>query len=166
MTSVNPNSRYSPFLPTTYDFPKEDDGVSYFVCDNFARFADVINDKTIGSYTDASESLNGEKWSYDTTRKIRNGFQVILRVTSFIPQTINLPMPNINQQFVVSLIYGSASLPCTSAGAGDGDYFSFMSQGDTRIQFTMTDLAVNITTDGMRASYQGFIVIQYIRDGV
>lgn len=162
---INPNSKYSPFLPTTFDFPKEDDQIGYYITDNLSRFADVINDKTIGAFTQAAESLNGEKWSYDTTRKARNGFQAIARIPSFIDQTIDLPISKVNEQFVITLVYGSASLPCTAIGAGDGDYFSFFSNGDPRIQFTMSDTQIIIVTDGLRANYQGYIIIQYLRDG-
>ncbi len=166
MTSINPNSRYSPFLPTTFDFPDEEEGVSYFVTDNFAAFADVINDKTIGSFTEKTEAFNGEKWSYDTTRKVRNGFNAIARITSFVPQVIPNPIVDVGPQLIMTHVWGTASLPCTAVGAGDGDYFSFYSQGDLRIQFTVSDTIITITTNGTTASYQGFIVLQYLRDGI
>ncbi len=117
-------------------------------------------------YVQEAENLNGNKFFYDTTSKTRNGYQAIARITSFVPQTIPLPIPNVNPQFVVSHVWGSASLPCTSTGAGDGIYFSFFCEGDSRIQFTMTDTELIITTNGTTASYQGFIFIEYIRDGI
>jgi len=166
MIPTNPQNDFTPFLPVTYDFPKEDDLAAEFICENFARFSDVVNDKKIGAYTQSAESQNGEKWAYDTTKKIRNGFQAIARVTSFVPQVIPMPIGNINPQFIISHVWGSASLPCTSVRAGDGDYFSFFSQGNVRIQFTMSDTLITITTNGTTAAYSGFIVIEYIRDGV
>lgn len=163
---TNPINPFSPFLPTTYDFPKEEDVISYFVTDNLARFADVINAKTIGAFTENSENFNGEKWIYTTPKKIRNGYQAIARIASFISQTISLPVIDVNSQWIISLVYGSASLPCSAVGAGDGRYFSFMPQGDARIQFVVTDTEIIITTNGTTAAYQGFIVVQYIRDGI
>ncbi len=166
MTPTNPQFDFTPFLPTSYDFPKDEDLVAEFICENFANFADVVNDKVIGAFTESAENINGTKWAYDTTKKIRNGYQAIARVASWIPQTIPMPIGNINPQFIISLAYGSASLPCTAVGANDGDYFSFFSQGDVRIQFTMSDTEIVITTNGTTAGYSGFIVIEYIRDGV
>lgn len=162
----NPIEIFTPFLPSTYNIPEDEDREKVFLVDTFSNFADVINDKKIGAYTQSAESFNGEKWGYDTTKKIRNGYQIVVRIKSFVNESITLPITNVNPEFVISLVYGSASLPCTSVGAGDGDYFSFMAQGDARISFTMSDTAINITTDGSRASYNGFIVIHYIRDGV
>ena len=166
MTSINPNSRASPFLPTTFDYPKEDAGIGYFITDNLSRFADIINDKTIGSFTDQTESFNGEKWAYDTTRKVRNGFTSIYRITSFVPQTLAIPIVNVGPQLVMTMAYGTASLPCSAIGAGDGVYFSFFSQGDARIQFQLSDTTLTITTNGTTASYQGYIVLRYLRDGI
>lgn len=168
MTTPNdrPRELFSPFLPTTFNIPEEDDRLKTYLNENLANFADVVNDKKIGAYTEDTISQNGNKFAYDTTKKIRNGFQVIARVKSFINQVIPLPIQDVNPQFIVSLVYGSASLPCTAVGAGDGDYFSFMSAGDPRISFTMNDLNITIVTDGARASYSGFIVIEFIRDGV
>lgn len=165
-TPTNPIEPFSPFLPSTFNIPEEEDRLKTWLGEKFSQTADCVNDKKIGAYTQDAESLNGEKWSYDTTKKVRNGYQVVARIQSFINQTIPLPVGDVNPQFVVSLVYGSASRPCTSVGAGDGDYFSFMAAGDTRISFTMSDTQIIITTDGMRAAYSGFIVIEFIRDGV
>lgn len=167
MTPTNPIELFTPFLPTTYNVPKESDQIEKFLVDTFCNISDVVNDKKIGVYTQNTESQNGELWSYDTTKKIRNGFQAIARIPSFVGTTINVSMPikNINPQFVVSLTYGSASKACSAVGAGDGDYFSFMPSGDTRISYTMSDTTIIITTDGSRAAYSGFIIVEYIRDG-
>jgi len=162
---VNPSNLFTPFIPTTYDPPNEDDRLKVFLSEKFAQFAYVVNDKMIGAFTDGVQNFSGGKWSYDTTRKIRNGYQVIFRVTSFVPQTITIPF-QINPQFIITEVFGSASLPCTSVGAGDGDYFSFMSQGDARIQFTMSDTQIVITTNGTTAAYQGFIILYFIHDGI
>lgn len=161
----NPSNLFTPFVPTTYDPPNEEDRLNVFLSEKFSQFAYVINDKLIGAFTDGVQSFSGGKWSYDTTRKIRNGYQAIFRVTSFIPQTITIPF-QISPQFIISEVFGSASLPCSSIGAGDGDYFSFMAQGDARIQFTMNDTQIVITTNGTTAAYQGFIVLFFIHDGI
>lgn len=163
---TNPQELFTPFLPATFNIPEEDDRLKTFLNDKLSAISDVTNDKKIGMYVDKAENFNGEKWHYDTTKKIRNGFQAIARITSFIPQVIDLPIQNVNPQFIVSHVWGSASLPCTDVGAGDGDYFSFMAQGDARIQFSMSDTSLTITTNGTTAAYQGFIVIEYIRDGI
>ncbi len=166
-TPTNPQNDFTPFLPTTVNFPEEEDRFKVFLVDLFSKYADIVNDKTIGGFTENSQEFNGEKWSYDTTKKIRNGFQAIARVTSFVNGlVIPVPVGDVNPQFVVSLVYGSASLPCTAVNANDGDYFSFMAQGDPRISFTMSDTIITITTDGGRANYSGFIVLQFIRDGI
>lgn len=167
MTTPNPSELFTPFLPSTYNIPEDDDRLKTYLTDNLNLFSDVINDKKIGMYVQGAESFNGEKWFYDVTTKLRNGYQSIARVSSYTNGLI-LPVPirNVNPQFVVSLVYGSASKPCTSVVANDGDYFSFMAQGDARISFTMSNKQIIITTDGLRAAYSGFIVIHYIRDGI
>lgn len=165
-TPTNPINPFSSFLPSTYNIPEEEDRVREFIGATFSEISDVINDKKIGAYTENTQSENGNKFSYDTTKKVRNGFQAIARIKSFVPQTIPLPITDVNPQFIISLVYGSASLPCSAVGAGDGNYFSFMPRGDSRIFFDMSDLTITISTDGARAAYQGIIVIEYIRDGV
>ncbi len=165
-TPTNPIEPFTPFLPSTFNIPEEEDRLKTWLGEKFSQVSDVVNDKKIGAYTQDAESLNGEKWSYDTTKKIRNGYQAVARIKSFTSQTIPLPIQDVNPQFVISLVYGSASLPCTSVGANDGDYFSFMAMGDSRISFSMSDTQIIITTDGLRAAYSGFIVIEYIRDGI
>lgn len=165
MIPTTPNEDFTPFLPTTYNIPTEEEDFRRFLNEVFCNNADVVNDKKIGGYTQDAESFNGEKWNYDTTKKTRNGYQVIARITSFVPQVIPMPIGNINPQFVITHVWGSASLPCTFVGAGDGRYFSFFEQGDARIQFVMTDTTITITTNGLMAAYSGFIVIEYLRDG-
>jgi hypothetical protein len=168
----NPMTPFSPFLPTTQNIPDEDDRLKTFLNDTFSSYADVINDKKIGTIAQSDENFNGETWWYKSTKVIRNGYQTIAYIPSWIPQTITLsstpqfPIKDINTEFVVTLVYGSASKPPTATGAGDGDYFSFMAQGDARIQFTMSDNIITITTNGTTAAYSGFIVINYLRNGV
>lgn len=164
-TPSNPIEPFSPFLPTTYNIPKEKDRIEVFMVDTFADIADVVNAKRIGNYTQDAETQNGCKYAYDTTKKVRNGAQAIARIKSFKTESIPLPIKDVNPQFIISLVYGSASKPCSSVGAGDGDYFSFMSQGDARIQFTMSDTTLNITATAPMAAYQGLIIIEFIRDG-
>lgn len=163
---TNPIEIFTPFLPSTFNLPEEDDRIKPWLGEKFSNFSDVINDKKIGNYVQSAENFNGTKWSYDTTRKVRNGYQAIARIKSFTNQTIAMPIGDVNPQFVISLVYGSASKPCTAVSAGNGDYFSFMAKGDSRISFTMTDTTITIVTDGLRAAYSGFIVLEYIRDGV
>jgi len=171
MTPTNPIEPFTPFLPSTYNVPEEEDRLKTFLVDKFSNFADTINDKKIGVYLQAAEALNGNKFFYLTTAVTRNGYQAITYIPSFVPMTITrstipqYPIPNINPQFVVTDVWGSASLPCSAVGEGDGDYFSFYGQGDARIQFTMSDTEIVITTDGARAAYSGFIIVEYLRDG-
>jgi hypothetical protein len=59
MTSPsNPREIFSPFLPTTYNVPEEQDRLGVFLVDRFANFADVINDKRIGLFVQESENQN------------------------------------------------------------------------------------------------------------
>lgn len=160
----DPSNLFTPFLPSTYTVPEEQDRMRVFLSDTFSQLSDVINDKKIGTYTQETEALNGTVWIYDTTKKVRNGYQCISRINSWQSTTIPMPIPNINPQFIITQAYGSASKPCSSVGAGDGDYFSFFSEGNSRIQFTMSDTQIVITAPGMSA-YNGFLVIEYIRDG-
>jgi len=166
-TPTNPQNDFTPFLPTTVNFPEEQERLKTFLVDTFAQYADVVNDKTIGGFTESAESFSGEKWSYDTTRKIRNGFRWVARVVQY-PNTgvlVLLSPSNINEQFRVTHVWGSASKPCTAVGAGDGEYFSFFSEGNSRITFVMTDLTITITTTADMTAYDGYIIIEYVRDG-
>lgn len=162
----NNSELFSPFLPATSNIPEEPDRLKTFLYDQFANYADVINDKVIGNFTQDAETQNGKKFAYDTTKQTRNGFQAMARIKSFTTTSIPLPIENVNPEFVISLVYGSASKPCSDIGAGDGDYFSFMSQGDSRISFTMSDTTINITATAPMAAYSGFIIIEYIRAGI
>lgn len=173
-TPTNPIEPFSPFLPTTYNIPDEEERWKVFLVDRLSVFADVINDKHIGTYRQDAEVQNGHKFFYDTPKKTRNGFQVIARIPEFPNSGVLLlnatsspayPLIDINPQFVVTQVWGSASKPCSAVGAGDGDYFSFMAQGDTRISFVMTDMAITITTTIDMTAYSGFIIIEFLRDG-
>lgn len=167
-TPTNPINLFSPFLPSTYNMPEEEDRWLEFVGKTFSEVSDVVNDKVIGMFVQNSENFNGHKYFYDTTARLRNGYRFLLRVTSY-PNTstliIPLPIP-VNSQFIVSQVWGSASRPCTAVGSGNGDYFSYYSEGNTRISFTMTDLAVTITTTADMTAYSGFIIVDYIKDGI
>ncbi len=171
-TPTNPIEPFTPFLPAVSVVPEEEDRRRTYLTDKFSSYADVINDKKIGMYVQNAENFNGNKFFYDTTKKTRNGYQVLCRIPSFIPMTITLtstpkfPLTDVNPQFVISETWGSASKPCTAVGAGDGDYFSFFNQGDARIQYTLSDTQIVITTNGTTAAYQGFIFIEFIRDGI
>jgi hypothetical protein len=166
-TPTNPQNDFSPFLPTTVNFPEEQERLKTFLVDLFAIYSDVINDKTIGAFTQSAEEFNGEKWIYDDPRRTRNGFSWVARVTQY-PNTgvLILDSPNnINEQFRVTHVWGSASKPCTAVGAGDGEYFSYFSEGNSRISFVMTDLTITITTTADMTAYDGYIIIEYVRDG-
>jgi len=175
MTTPNPSELFTPFLPSTFVVPEEEDRRRTFLSDKLSMISDVVNDKKIGSYTQAAESQNGEKWSYKTTSKVRNGVQAIAYIPSFpntgvltltLTSTPQFPIQGIDPNFVVTLVYGSASKPCSAVGAGDGNYFSFMAQGDARVSFVMSDNQLVITTTIDMTAYSGFIVVQYLRDGV
>lgn len=164
----NPNFPFSPFLPSTYNSPKESDKLVEFIDKTLSEITDVVNDKVIGMFIENTNTYNGHKYFFDTPKKTRNGYRMLLRVKSY-PNTGSLVIPipiSINPQFVVSQIWGSANKPCSAIGAGDGDYFSFMAQGDSRISFVMTDLSVTITTTADMTLYQGYIIIDSILDGI
>lgn len=164
---TNPQAPFSPFLPTTVNFPEEEDRLRVFLINLFANYADVINDKKIGMYSQSAENQNGNKFFYDTTKKTRNGYEWLSRVVQY-PNAGSItvfPPNDINPQFVVTNVWGSASKPCTSVGAGDGDYFSFYSEGNSKVTFTMSDTQIVITTTVDMTAYSGFIIIEYVRNG-
>lgn len=171
---TNPSELFSPFLPTTYNIPADKETGDNFLEDTFARIADVSNDKTIGTFVQSTQNFNGEKWFYIDPRITRNGYQAIYHIPSLpnagvlvIDANSNPPFPitDIQPEFVITHTWGSASRPNSVVGAGDGDYFSFMNQGDTRISFTLSDTTLTITTTVDLSAYSGFIVIQYLRRG-
>lgn len=165
----NPAESFTPYLPTTFNIPEEQDRIRTFLYDRFAHMSDVINDKVIGAFTQDTEAINGQKWSYDTTKKSRAGYQALARVVAY-PDTdvlmIPNPIPNVNQQLVITQVYGSASLPMTPGVPGSGEYFTFAPMGDPRVSFTLTDTTITITTTVDLSGYTGFIIISYIKDGV
>ena len=168
MNPTNPQELFSPFLPATDTVPIEQDRLRTFLVDKFSALADVTNDKKIGCYTQNVESFNGEKWIYLTPSKVRNGYQSIAYIPAYPNAgvlTIPNPISNINPQFVITHVWGSASKPCTAVGAGDGNYFSFMTLGNSNIKFTVSDTTIVITTTVDLSAYSGFIVIEYVRDG-
>ncbi len=174
-TPQNPQEFFSPFLPATYSVPEEEDRRKTFLVDNLSKISDVVNDKKIGLYRQGVSNFNGNTFWYDSTKKVRNGYSALARISSFpnagvltLTLTSNqvYPINNFGPQFVVSHVWGSASRPCSSVGANDGDYFSFMAQGDSRVSFTMSDTELIITTTVDLSDYQGFIIIEFIKDGV
>jgi hypothetical protein len=76
------------------------------------------------------------------------------------------PIPNVNQQLIVSNVWGSASKPASAVGAGDGNYFTFPNMGDPRISFTINDMNITITTTVDLSAYTGFIFLEFIPDGI
>jgi hypothetical protein len=169
---INPSELFSPFLSTTYNIPEEEDRGKTFLQDQLCNFSDVINDKKIGLYAQLAENFNGEKWFYKTTQVTRNGYQTICYIPSFpVSSSVTLtgatfPIPKIDPDFVVTQAWGSASKPPSTIGAGNGDYFSFYGSGNSKISFTMSDTSIIITTSQNMSAYSGFIVIQYLKDGV
>lgn len=165
MTVSNPSN--SPFLPSTYNVPDEETSRIEWFGLTLSEITDVLNDKVIGIYVDNVENFNGNKFYYDSVRKARDGYRFILRIKSY-PNTgvLVIPLPVIvNPQFAISQVYGSASKPCSAIGAGDGEYFSYYSEGNTRISFVMTDKEITITTTADMTAYSGFIVVDNIKDG-
>ncbi len=162
---TNPSELFSPFLPSTYNIPEEEDRHDEWLSSNLSDISDVINDKVIGIFVQDFQNFNGHKYFYDTTKKLRNGFRFLLRVTSFPNNSgLVIPLPiTINNQFAISQAWGSASKPPTTPGTGE--YFSFYSEGNSRITFIMTDQSVTITTTADMTAYSGFIIIDYILDG-
>lgn len=172
----SPSELFSPFLPTTQNIPEQDDTFKNFLNDKFSGFADVINDKKIGVINQAAENFSGLKAFYKTTKVTRNGFQTLSYIPNYpnnpaIPLVLTLtsdpkfPIIGIDPNFVVWQVWGSASKPCSEKGAGDGDYFSFYSEGNSKISFTMSDTEIIITTTVDMSEYSGFIIIEYIRQG-
>lgn len=162
---TNPQNDFSPFLPSTFNVPEEQDRWKDWIGETFSQFSDVSNDKVIGNFVQDSQNFNGHKYFYDTTKKLRNGYRFLLRIVSF-PNTgvLVIPLPiSVNNQFAISQAWGSASLPPTTPGTGE--YFSFYSEGSSKITFVMTDLDITITTTTDMTAYSGFIIVDYILDG-
>lgn len=166
-TPSNPQNDFTPFLPSTYNIPEQDEHIKNYLGDRLSIFSDVINDKKIGMYVQDAENFGGHKVFYDTTKILRNGYQFLARIQNYPANGVIVlnPPPNINEQFVIWNIWGSASKPPTSLGAGDGDFFSYNNEGNSKITFTMTDLAITVTTVGLGSGYSGYIVLEYLRDG-
>jgi hypothetical protein len=174
-TPTNPIELFTPFLPATYNVPEEEDRLRTFLVDKLSMISDLVNDKRIGTFIQAMESLNGEKWFYAVTGVTRNGYQAIAYIPS-LPATGVLiltltsmpafPVSNINPTFVITQTWGTASKPPTATGAGNADFFTYLNQGDSRISYTMSDTVITITTTVDLSAYSGFIVVQYLRDGI
>lgn len=165
---TNPSNLFTPFLPATFNIPEEEDRLRIFLNDKFSAISDVVNDKRIGAFTQNTESFNGEKWSYLTTSKVRNGYQAIAYIPSYPASgvlTIPNPIPNVTPQLVITQTWGSANKSPTAKGAGNGNYFSFNTLGNPNIFYTISDTTIVITTTIDLSGYSGFIVIQYLRDG-
>ena len=171
---TNPISPFSPFLPTTYNIPEEEDRVRTFLQDQLAQHSDVINDKKIGVYVEETSLLNGNEHWYANTKINRNGYQSFVFIKSLPNAGVMIinattdpafPILDINQEFLMWHMWGTASKPPSALSAGDGDFFSFMNQGDTRISFTMTDLIITITTTVDLTAYSCFLVFEFIRNG-
>lgn len=175
MSTSNPSELFTPFLPTTYNLPQEDDRQREWLGSKFSQIADVVNDKKIGSYLQANETFNGESWFYKSTGVIRTGYQAICYIPALPNATTvvitrnttpQYPIPSVNNELVITHLYGTASLPCSKTGAGDGDYFQYNNQGDARISFTMTDTTLTIVTTTDLSKYSGFIIAHYVRNGI
>lgn len=163
----NDGQLFSPFIPSTFNIPEEGDRLKVFLVDRFSILSDVVNDKKIGNYTQNVVNYSGNKLTYDTNAKTRSGFQYLIRILSYPAGGVLTfsPPPNLNSQFVVFQVWGSASKPPSAPGAGDGDYFSFYGSGNPKITFTFTDTVITVTTAGLGIGYSGFIVVDFIYDG-
>src|SRR6187549_1760240 len=159
---TNPREPFTPFLPTTYNIPEEDDRGKTFLQDQLAQHSDVINDKKVGVYVEETSLLNGNKHWYANTQITRNGYQSFVFIRSLPNAGVMVidansdpafPIEDIQPEFLMWQVWGTASLPPSATLAGDGDFFSFMAQGDTRISFTMTDMVLTITTTVDLSSY-------------
>ena len=172
MSSLPPTS--TQFLGSSYNIPEEEDRKKVYLQDNFSVISDVVNDRKIGSYTQAVPSYSGQRWSYKDTRVLRTGYQTIAYIPSYpnsgvlvltLTSDPKYPIVDVGTGFVITMLYGTASKPPSAVGAGDGDFFQFNNQGDTRISFVMTDISITITTTVDLRAYSGFIVIEYLRNG-
>jgi len=165
---TNPSNLFTPFIEATYNIPEEDDRGRVYLNDKLSSITDVVNDKKIGLYVQDAENFGGHKIFYDSTKITRNGYQFLARIANYPAAGVIVldPPPNINEQFVIWNVWGSASKPPSATGAGDGDFFSYYSEGNSKITFTMTDLAITVTTVGLGTGYSGFIVVEYIRNGI
>lgn len=156
---------FTPFLSPENNVPEEQDRLRTYLIDTFNRYAYTINPKKIGLYSTV-EALNGENWQYGSTtaqvKKTRNGYQVVSFIPSLVSQVLPQPVANLDGNFIMTFCFGTASKLKTTIDTGD--YFSFMSQGDSRISFTISDTSIIITANGLSA-YQGFIVQEYIKNG-
>jgi len=173
-TPSNPRETFTPFLPTTVNFPEEEDRLKTFLVDLFASYADVINDKKIGVYIEETPTLNGNKHWYANTKETRNGYQSFVFINGLPNAGVLVidansdpafPIDNIQPEFLMWHIWGTCSKPPSALNAGDADFFSFSNQGDSRISFTMTDLVLTVTTTVDLTQYYCFIVCEFIRAG-
>jgi hypothetical protein len=177
-TPSNPSDPFTPFLPSTYNIPEENDRIDIFLQDTFSLQSDIINDKSIGTMVQGNQNFNGEKWWYKDTKITRNGYQTFCYIPSYpnagvltftltdIDPNLVFPITGIDPEFVITLTYGTASKPPSAIGAGDGDYFTFMNKGDSRVSWTMSDTTIVVTTTVNLRAYSGFLVIKYLRNGV
>ena len=171
----NPQELFTPFLPSTYNIPEEEDRQKTWFGETFSQFSDVINDKKIGTIAQATENFSGGKWFYKVTGITRNEYQAICYIPS-LPNTTTVtigltgtpqyPIANVNNQLVITQLYGTASRPPSQTGAGDADYFSFLNQGDARVSFTMSDMAIALVTTTDLSKYTGLIYVSYLRNGL
>ncbi len=176
-TPTNPADPFTPFLPSTFNPPEEDDRHDIFLQDTFSNFADCINDKTIGTMVVGNENFGGGKWWYIDTKITRNTYQTFCYIPSLpnagaisftignADPNLEYPISKINEEFVITLTYGTASKPPSAVGAGDGDYITYNNRGDPRIFFDMSDTVITITTTVDMTLYSGFLVIYFIRNG-
>ncbi len=163
---TNPSNLFSPFLPSTYNVPEEEDRRLEWLGATLSEVSDVVNDKVIGMFVENAENFNGHKVFFDSTKKLRNGYRFLLRIKSY-PNTgpLVIPLPIIfTDQFSVIQVWGSASKPPT-ATPNSGEYFSFYSEGNSRITFIMTERQVTITTTADMTLFSGIIVVDYLKDG-
>ena len=177
---TNPAEIFSPFIPTTFNIPEDPDTFNNFLQDQFARHADVINDKKIGVYVEETPTLNGNKHWYANTKVTRNGYQSFVFINGLPNGTLPFPantlvinaattpaypINDVQPEFLMWHLWGTASKPPSTTGAGNADFFSFSNQGDSRISFVVSDTTITITTTVDLSLYYCFIVFEFIRAG-
>lgn len=162
-STSNPQELFTPFLSTTFNIP-EPERIPSFLNEQFANISDVVNQKKIGVYG-PYENFNGELWYYKTTSIERNGYQAILYLPSLVSGTYPLPIQSIDQNFVITHLWGSCSKPPSAPGAVDGNYASFMTQGNPNVTFTMSNVDIEVIANPGLSGFSAFFVIEYLRAG-
>lgn len=151
-----PTGASNPFLTTNLKYPEDEEEKEYFILERFNQITDVANAKSIGIHIPA-EVYNGEVWNYGTPQeKPRYGFRTIIYVPSLPNVAIGTYPHNIsgiNENFAITDLYVAAS-----------DRTNFMYRLITGDNVTMDQTNVYVTPTFNAVTYQGYIVIEYLRN--